>query len=92
MLGGECGNSAVSIVGIAPGTAVGGNGGGAIVIIVGIRGLALFVSDGLHQRGQVIKAVVGIAHGVGSGTVLFYILHHPVGEVKGTDKLSPQLI
>ena len=77
------------MVGIAPGTAVGGDGGGAIVIIVGIRGLTLYCADGLHQFGQVVDVVVFIAHGVGAGTVLFYILHHSVGEVKGTDKLSP---
>ena len=57
--------------------------------IVGVRGFPLFVPNGLHQFGQVVNAVVGVAYGVGAGAALFHILHHPIGEVKGTEKLSP---
>ena len=67
MLGGECCDSAIVIIGIMPGSAIGGDSCGTVVLIVGVRGFPLFVPNGLHQFGQVVNAVVGVANGVGAG-------------------------
>lgn len=57
--------------------------------IVGVGIGILHTVDGFHQSGQVVDIIVGIAYGVSAGTALLHILHHPIGEVKGTEKLSP---
>ena len=81
MLGSESRNSAVGIVGIAPGATAGSDRGGAVVAVVGVRNYTLCVSKGLRQCSQVVEIVVGITYGVGAGTALFHVLHHTVGEV-----------